>query len=232
MSWDGWLDWIRHAALAAVVLSVAIGLFELTQDLVRARLMALSVMKATLVRAVAVLGLGAVVALVSPTGFLLLLSSALAYLLAVLVQSRTAWRGTKVKFDGTGLAGAGEDRPAAHPFAYPARDLQRHRSLHDRQSGRRRRRRQICRRARSGPADPDDAGHERRRGVLSDGGADSRQQGRRGGAIASVRLRRVAAQHHAAGLPRLCGHFRPCRQYHSRAGFPRDWRRRPCRSSR
>ena len=46
------------AALAAVVLSVAIGLFELTQDLVRARLMALSVMKATLVRAAGVLGLG------------------------------------------------------------------------------------------------------------------------------------------------------------------------------
>ena len=86
------------------MLSVAIGLFELTQDLVRARLMALSVMKATLVRAVAVLGLGCVVALVSPTGFLLLLSSALAYLLAVLVQSRTAWRGTMLKFDGTGLA--------------------------------------------------------------------------------------------------------------------------------
>jgi O-antigen/teichoic acid export membrane protein len=93
-----------NAALAAVVLSVAIGLFELTQDLVRARLMALSVMKATLVRALAVLGLGVVVALVSPTGFLLLLSSALAYLLAVLVQSRTAWRGTIVKFEGTGLA--------------------------------------------------------------------------------------------------------------------------------
>src|ERR1700710_1436381 len=91
------------AALAAVVLSVAIGLFELTQDLVRARLMALSVMKATLVRAAAVLGLGIVVALVSPTG-LLLLSSALAYLLAVLVQTRTAWRGTVAKFDGKGLA--------------------------------------------------------------------------------------------------------------------------------
>jgi O-antigen/teichoic acid export membrane protein len=44
------------------------------------------------------------VALVSPTGFLLLLSSALAYLLAVLVQSRTAWRGTVAKFDGKGLA--------------------------------------------------------------------------------------------------------------------------------
>lgn len=91
------------AALAAVVLSVAIGLFELTQDLVRSRLMALSVMKATLVRAVAVLGLGVIVALVSPAGFLLLLSSALAYLLAVLVQSRTAWRGTTIKFDGKGL---------------------------------------------------------------------------------------------------------------------------------
>jgi O-antigen/teichoic acid export membrane protein len=91
------------AALAAVVLSVAIGLFELTQDLVRARLMAISVMKATLVRAAAVLCLGVVVALLSPNGFLLLLSSALAYLLAVLVQSRTAWRGTVFKFDGAGL---------------------------------------------------------------------------------------------------------------------------------
>jgi O-antigen/teichoic acid export membrane protein len=92
------------AALAAVVLSVAIGLFELTQDLVRARLMALSVTKATLVRAVSMLCLGAVVALLSPAGFLLLLSSALAYLLAVLAQSRTAWRGTIVKFDRAGLA--------------------------------------------------------------------------------------------------------------------------------
>jgi O-antigen/teichoic acid export membrane protein len=91
------------AALATVALSVAIGLFELTQDLLRARLMALSVMKATLVRAVSVLGLGIVVALVSPNGFWLLLSSALAYLLAVLVQSRTAWRGTHVSFDRTSL---------------------------------------------------------------------------------------------------------------------------------
>jgi O-antigen/teichoic acid export membrane protein len=92
------------AALAAVVLSVAIGLFELTQDLLRARLRALTVMKATLVRAAGMLCLGVVVALLSPTGFLLLLSSALAYLLAVLVQSRAAWRGTAFKFDGAGLA--------------------------------------------------------------------------------------------------------------------------------
>ena len=92
------------AALAAVVLSVAIGLYELSQDLVRARLMSLSVMKATLVRAASVLCLGIVVAVLSPTGFLLLLSSALAYLLAVLVQSRAAWRGTVIKFNGSGLA--------------------------------------------------------------------------------------------------------------------------------
>lgn len=92
------------AALAAVVLAVAIGLFELTQDLLRARLMALTVMKATLVRAASVLCLGVVVAFLGPTGFLLLLSSALAYLLAVLVQSRTAWRGTVVKFDVPGLS--------------------------------------------------------------------------------------------------------------------------------
>jgi O-antigen/teichoic acid export membrane protein len=94
------------AAMAAVVLAIAIGLFELTQDLVRARLQAVTVMKATLVRAVAALGLGTAVALFSPTGFLLLLSSALAYLLAVSVQSRTAWRGTVVKFNGAALSAA------------------------------------------------------------------------------------------------------------------------------
>jgi O-antigen/teichoic acid export membrane protein len=92
------------AALAAVVLAVAIGLFELTQDLLRARLMALTVMKATLVRAASVLCLGVVVAFLSPTGFLLLLSSALAYLLAVLIQSRAAWRGTVIKSDISGLS--------------------------------------------------------------------------------------------------------------------------------
>jgi O-antigen/teichoic acid export membrane protein len=91
------------AALAAVALSVTIGLFELTQDLLRARLMALTVMKATLVRAALLLCLGVVVALISPAGWLLLLSAALAYLLAVAVQSRAAWRGTVVSFDRRGL---------------------------------------------------------------------------------------------------------------------------------
>jgi O-antigen/teichoic acid export membrane protein len=91
------------AALAAVALAVAVGLFEVTQDLVRARLMAFTVMKATLVRAGAALCLGVAVATLGRTGILLLASSTLAYLLAVLVQSRTAWRGTVFNFDSTGL---------------------------------------------------------------------------------------------------------------------------------
>jgi O-antigen/teichoic acid export membrane protein len=91
------------AAPAAVALAVAIGLFEVTQDLVRARLMAFTVMKATLVRAGAALCLGVATALLGRTGVLLLASSTLAYLLAVLVQSRAAWRGTALKFDSSGL---------------------------------------------------------------------------------------------------------------------------------
>lgn len=91
------------AALAATALSVTIGLFELTQDLVRSRLQAFSAMKGMLVRASGLLALGAVAALMNPNGVLLLLAAALAYLLAVLVQSRTAWRGTRVMFDRADL---------------------------------------------------------------------------------------------------------------------------------
>jgi O-antigen/teichoic acid export membrane protein len=93
------------ASVAAVGLAVAIGLFELTQDLVRARLLAITAMRATLVRAAAALGLGAIVALFSPNGVLLLLASALACLLAVAVQSR-AWRGTIFTFDRSTLLSA------------------------------------------------------------------------------------------------------------------------------
>lgn len=93
------------AALAAVVLAIAIGVFELTQELVRARLLVVTAMKATLVRASAALCLGVAAALLGRTGILLLVSSALAYLLAVLVQ-RSAWRGTIYRFDGAGLLAA------------------------------------------------------------------------------------------------------------------------------
>jgi O-antigen/teichoic acid export membrane protein len=93
------------AAAAAVGLAIAVGLFELTQDLVRARLKAITAMKATLVRALAVLCLGAAFSLIDRTGFLLLISSALAYLIAVWVQAR-AWRGTVIKFEGPVLLAA------------------------------------------------------------------------------------------------------------------------------
>ena len=95
------------AAAAAVGLAIAVGLFELTQDLVRARLQAVTAMKATLVRALAVLCLGVVFTLIDRTGFLLLASSALAYLLATWVQAR-AWRGTVIRFDGSALLAAGK----------------------------------------------------------------------------------------------------------------------------
>ena len=94
------------ATAAAVGLAVAIGLFELTQDLVRARLLAVTVMRATLVRAVSALCLGVPSPFSARPDFSCWSSSALAYLLAVLVQSRAAWRGTIVKFDGPALLAA------------------------------------------------------------------------------------------------------------------------------
>jgi O-antigen/teichoic acid export membrane protein len=92
------------AALAAIALAVAVGLFELTQDLLRARLEAVVVMKATLVRAFAVLGFGVTVALLHPTGLGLLMAATLAALVAMLIQARRAWGGTTITFDRARLA--------------------------------------------------------------------------------------------------------------------------------
>jgi O-antigen/teichoic acid export membrane protein len=94
----------RVAALAAIALAVAVGLFELTQDLLRARLEAVVVMKATLVRAFAVLGFGVAVALLQPTGLGLLMAAALAALVAMAIQARRAWGGTTITFDRARLA--------------------------------------------------------------------------------------------------------------------------------
>jgi O-antigen/teichoic acid export membrane protein len=91
-------------AMAAIALAVAIGLFETSQELLRARLAAFTVMKATAVRAVLVPALGIGFAMAGPTGIALLLSSALAYLLAALAFSRAVWRGTAIRFDGARLA--------------------------------------------------------------------------------------------------------------------------------
>ena len=71
-------------ALAAAGLAVAISFFDTGQELLRARLRAFTVMKATIVRAVMVSVLGIAVSMVSHSGVFLLVSSALAYLVAAL----------------------------------------------------------------------------------------------------------------------------------------------------
>jgi O-antigen/teichoic acid export membrane protein len=91
------------AAFAAVGLALAIGFFETTQELLRARLQVFTVMKATMVRAVLVPALGVAFTTAGSTGVLLLVSSALAYLLAALAFTRDAWSGTLLHFDGARL---------------------------------------------------------------------------------------------------------------------------------
>jgi O-antigen/teichoic acid export membrane protein len=90
-------------ALAAIALAIAVGLFETSQELLRARLQAFTIMKSTAVRAILVPALGVGFAMAGPTGVLLLTSSALAYLLAALALTRAAWSGTVLRFDGTRL---------------------------------------------------------------------------------------------------------------------------------
>ena len=92
------------AALAAIALAAAVGLFELTQDLLRARLEAAVVMKGTLVRAFAALALGVTIAIAHPSGLGLLMTAALAAVVAMLGQARRAWRGTRIAFDRARLA--------------------------------------------------------------------------------------------------------------------------------
>lgn len=87
------------AALAAAGLALAIGLFETSQELLRARLQAVTIMKATIVRAVLVTVLGVATLTVGRAGILLLISSALGYLAAVIAFSREAWTGTVINYD-------------------------------------------------------------------------------------------------------------------------------------
>src|SRR5580700_8820982 len=88
-------------ALAAAGLAVAVSFFDTGQELLRARLRAFTVMKATIVRAVMVSVLG--VAVVSPSGVFLLVSSALAYLVAAWAFTRDVWGGATVHYDGRRL---------------------------------------------------------------------------------------------------------------------------------
>lgn len=92
-------------ASAAAGLALAIGFFETGQELLRARLQAFTVMKATIVRAVLVSAFGVAFTVVGHSGVLLLTSSALAYLLAAFAFTRDAWTGTVIRYDGTRLIG-------------------------------------------------------------------------------------------------------------------------------
>ena len=78
---------------------LAIGLFETGQELLRARLQAFTVMKATAVRSALITLLGVALAILSRTGVLLLVASALAYFLAAVISTRIAWAGTKISYD-------------------------------------------------------------------------------------------------------------------------------------
>jgi O-antigen/teichoic acid export membrane protein len=93
----------NDTALAALGLALAVGFFETTQELLRARLQAFTVMKATMVRATLVPALGIAFTTVGTTGILLLVSSALAYLVAALAFTRDTWSGTVLRFDGARL---------------------------------------------------------------------------------------------------------------------------------
>ena len=86
-------------ALAAAALALASGLFEIGQDLLRARLQAFTVMKATILRAVLISSFGVAAAILGRSGVLLLLSSAFAYLVAALAFARTNWSGTVISYD-------------------------------------------------------------------------------------------------------------------------------------
>ncbi|MGC4074069.1 MAG: lipopolysaccharide biosynthesis protein [Nibricoccus sp.] len=91
------------AALAAVGLAATIGLYELTQDLVRARLMATTAMKGAVARAVLVLALGAGLSILGRTGVVLLIAAVLSYVVATLIQTPPAWSGTILSFNGNEL---------------------------------------------------------------------------------------------------------------------------------
>ena len=86
-------------ALAAAALALTGGFFEIGQDLLRARLKAFTVMKATVLRAMLISLFGVVAAALGRSGVLLLISTALAYLVAALAFTRTNWTGTVISHD-------------------------------------------------------------------------------------------------------------------------------------
>jgi len=86
-------------ALASVTLAVAVGLFDTSVELLRARLQAFAIMKAIILRAILVSLLGVTFILLAHSGALLLVATATGYLLACVALFRPAWHGTKLQYD-------------------------------------------------------------------------------------------------------------------------------------
>ena len=93
-------------ASAAAGLALAIGFFETGQELLRARLQAFTLMKATIARAVLVSALGVAFTVVGHSGVLLLTARRrLPILSAALAFTRRAWAGTIIRYDRARLIG-------------------------------------------------------------------------------------------------------------------------------
>ncbi|AVO44836.1 lipopolysaccharide biosynthesis protein [Phreatobacter cathodiphilus] len=86
-------------ALAALVLAAALGLFELGQEILRARLDSTSYMRATVVRAFAAIGISFALVQAGWGGFGLVAGVAGAYVIAALAFSPAVWKGPRKPFD-------------------------------------------------------------------------------------------------------------------------------------
>ena len=90
-------------AIASIGLTIAIAVYDTSQEVLRAEQKAVSVMRGTVVRAVLVSGLGITFTLFGRTGALLLASMSIAYLLATLTFWRAAWGAARPRFEAARL---------------------------------------------------------------------------------------------------------------------------------
>jgi O-antigen/teichoic acid export membrane protein len=86
-------------AIASIGLTLAIVVYDTSQELLRAEQKAASFMRGTVARAVLVSGLGIASTLFGRTGALLLASISIAYLIAALSFWRTAWGAARPRFE-------------------------------------------------------------------------------------------------------------------------------------
>jgi len=98
-----WFGLGSEAAIAALVLALVLGFFDMSQDVLRAQLRALTVMKGTVIRALLFPVIGVALAFFGRDGALLLVAATFTYLLATLACAHATWAGTAIRLDGTRL---------------------------------------------------------------------------------------------------------------------------------